>query len=187
MRISKKVRLCCLAAAALIACSALTACSGKSTSASTTAASASVAESDANAGTCGEGVTWELTDGVITISGEGRMTNFSTDAPAPWADMSDQITTVNVEGTVTAIGVAAFKDCTALTTVEIADGVQYIEAGAFNGCTALTTANIPESVTYIKAGAFKNCDALAAVTLRANCRLDQNVFPSTVEVSYYNG
>ena len=126
-------------------------------------------------------------DGTLTISGTGRMTNFTKDAPAPWADQADQITTVEVEGTVTSVGATAFKDCTALTTVNIADGVEYIEAGAFNGCTALTEVNIPLSVGYIKTGAFKDCNALTSVTLRDNCRLDMNVFPATVEVNYAEG
>ena len=109
-------------------------------------------------------MTWALADGTLTISGTGRMTNFTKDAPAPWADQADQITTVEVEGTVTSVGATAFKDCTALTTVNIADGVEYIEAGAFNGCTALTS-----------------------VTIRDNCRLDMNVFPATVEVNRAEG
>ena len=128
-----------------------------------------------------------LADGTLTISGTGRMTNFTKDAPAPWADQADQITTVEVEGTVTSVGATAFKDCTALTTVNIADGVEYIEAGAFNGCTALTEVNIPLSVGYIKTGAFKGCTALTSVTIRDNCRLDMNVFPDTVEVNYAEG
>ena len=121
----------------------------------------------------------------LTISGTGRMTNFTSDSPAPWADQADQITNVEVEGTVTSIGAVAFKGCTNLTTVNIADGVEYIEAGAFNGCTALTDITIPESVGYIKTGAFKDCNALTSVTIRDNCRLDMNVFPTTVEVNRY--
>ena len=141
-----------------------------------------------SSGTCGKNVNWTLTgDGTLTISGTGRMTNFTKDAPAPWADQADQITTVEVEGTVTSVGATAFKDCTALTTVNIADGVEYIEAGAFNGCTALTEVNIPLSVGYIKTGAFKGCTALTSVTIRDNCRLDMNVFPDTVEVNYAEG
>ena len=92
---------------------------------------------------------------------------------------------MEVEGTVTSIGAVAFKGCTNLTTVNIADGVEYIEAGAFNGCTALTDITIPESVGYIKTGAFKDCNALTSVTIRDNCRLDMNVFPTTVEVNRY--
>ena len=183
-------RLCSLAAAAVLAvsCIALTGCGGSKTTASSAAAS-SVAASTAAAtnNSCGEGVTWALADGTLTISGTGRMTNFTSDSPAPWADQADQITNVEVEGTVTSIGAVAFKGCTNLTTVNIADGVEYIEAGAFNGCTALTEVNIPLSVGYIKTGAFKGCTALTSVTIRDDCRLDMNVFPDTVEVNYAEG
>ena len=195
MKLERKVRLCSAAAAVLIAAIALTGCGGSKSTASSAAAS-SVAASTAAAtdNSCGEGVTWALADGTLTISGTGRMTNFTKDAPAPWADQADQITTVEVEGTVTSVGATAFKDCTALTTVNIADGVEYIadgveyiEAGAFNGCTALTEVNIPLSVGYIKTGAFKGCTALTSVTIRDNCRLDMNVFPDTVEVNHAEG
>lgn len=131
-------------------------------------------------------MTWELDNGTLTLSGSGRMANYTTQSPAPWAEMKDTITAVVVEGTVTSVGSSAFKDCTALTSVTIADGVEYIESAAFNGCTALTEANIPESVTYIKLGAFKNCTALTEVTIRSNCRLDMNVFPDNVTVNRYN-
>ena len=188
MKLERKVRLCSAAAAVLIAAIALTGCGGSKSTASSAAAS-SVAASTAAAtnNSCGEGVTWALADGTLTISGTGRMTNFTKDAPAPWADQADQITTVEVEGTVTSVGATAFKDCTALTTVNIADGVEYIKAGAFNGCTALTEVNIPLSVGYIKTGAFKGCTALTSVTIRDDCRLDMNVFPATVEVNYAEG
>ena len=186
MKRSVMTRLCSLAAAALltVSCFALTGCGGSNASSATTSTAASTA---AATNSCGEGVIWALADGTLTISGTGRMTNFTSDSPAPWADQADQITTVEVEGTVTSVGATAFKDCTALTTVNIADGVEYIEAGAFNGCTALTEINIPLSVGYIKTGAFKDCSALTSVTIRDNCRLDMNVFPTTVEVNHSEG
>ena len=187
MKLERKVRLCSAAAAVLIAAIALTGCGGSKTTASSAAASSVAASTAAANNSCGEGVTWALADGTLTISGTGRMTNFTSDSPAPWADQADQITNVEVEGTVTSIGAVAFKGCTNLTTVNIADGVEYIEAGAFNGCTALPEVNIPLRVGYIKPGAFKDCNALTSVTLRDNCRLDMNVFPTTVEVNYAEG
>lgn len=186
MKLINKTRLCSLAVAAIItvSCVALTGCGGKKDStAASPAASTSTAASAENAGTCGEGVTWALADGTLTVGGTGRMTNFTSDNQAPWADQADQITAVKVEGTVTSIGAVAFKGCTNLTTVTIEDGVEYIEAGAFNGCSALTDITIPQSMGYIKTGAFKDCSALTSVTIRDNCRLDMNVFPDTVEVN----
>ena len=184
-----KTRLCSAAAAVLIAvsCFALTGCgSSNSTAASSTAAStASAAAEGASTGTCGENATWTLADGTLTISGEGRMTDYNSNSPAPWADSADEITAVVVEEGITTVGGSSFKGCTNLTTVTIADGVQYIETAAFNGCTALSDITIPESVTYIKAGAFKDCTALTSVTIRDNCRMDLNVFPATVEINRY--
>lgn len=89
MKLERKVRLCSAAAAVLIAAIALTGCGGSKTTASSAAAS-SVAASTAAAtsNSCGEGVTWALADGTLTISGTGRMTNFTKDAPAPWADQA---------------------------------------------------------------------------------------------------
>ena len=159
-------RLCSLAAAAVLAvsCIALTGCGSSASSAASSTASTAASAAAAGDNSCGENVTWTLADGTLTISGTGRMTNFTSDSPAPWADQADQITNVEVEGTVTSIG-----------------------AGAFNGCTALTDITIPESVGYIKTGAFKDCNALTSVTIRDNCRLDMNVFPTTVEVNHSEG
>ena len=136
MKLERKVRLCSAAAAVLIAAIALTGCGGSKTTASSAAAS-SVAASTAAAtnNSCGEGVTWALADGTLTISGTGRMTNFTKDAPAPWADQADQITAVVVEAGVT----------TVLTELNIPLSVGYIKTGAFNGCTALTSVTIRDN------------------------------------------
>ena len=104
MKLERKVRLCSAAAAVLIAAIALTGCGGSKSTASSAAASSVAASTAAANNSCGEGVTWALADGTLTISGTGRMTNFTKDAPAPWAAQADQITTVEVEGTVTSVG-----------------------------------------------------------------------------------
>ena len=170
-------RLCSLAAAAVLAvsCIALTGCGSSASSAASSTASTAASAAAAGDNSCGENVTWTLADGTLTISGTGRMTDYSSNSPAPWADQADQITAVVVEAGVTTVGGSSFKGCTNLTTVTLADGVEYIE-------TAIT---IPESVGYIKTGAFKDCNALTSVTVRSNCRIDMNVFPVTVEVNRY--
>ncbi|MEI3248949.1 MAG: hypothetical protein V8R95_00655 [Faecalibacterium sp.] len=99
-------RLCSLAAAAVLAvsCIALTGCGSSASSAASSTASTAASAAAAGDNSCGENVTWTLADGTLTISGTGRMTNFTSDSPAPWADQADQITNVEVEGTVTSIG-----------------------------------------------------------------------------------
>ena len=62
---------------------------------------------------------------------------------------------------VSAIGDAAFANCTALTGAVLPDGVKAIGAFAFGGCTALGEVYIPDSVKAISKTAFQGCgDAL---------------------------
>ena len=85
MKLERKVRLCSAAAAVLIAAIALTGCGGSKSTASSAAAS-SVAASTAAAtnNSCGEGVTWALADGTLTISGRSPPLRWRAPLPA-WA------------------------------------------------------------------------------------------------------
>ena len=52
----------------------------------------------ASSGTCGDDLTWTLDDeGVLTISGTGAMTTYSTSSTAPWYDSRTSVTSVVVE------------------------------------------------------------------------------------------
>ncbi len=110
-------------------------------------------------GTCGENLTWTLTnEGVLTISGEGAMYNFTvivdllplhtvpmneeTTQPAPWSDYTILIAKVVVEDGVTSIGDNAFAACENLAEIEIPETVTTIGDNVFTGCEAL------ETVTY---------------------------------------
>mgnify|MGYP004631452255 FL=1 len=187
MKIDRKTRLCSLAVAALLAasCFALTGCGSSAGSAASSTSTAASTVAAAGDNTCGENATWTLADGTLTVSGTGRMTDYNSNSPAPWADQADEITAVVVEDGITTVGSSSFKGCTNLTTVTLGSTVEYIETAAFNGCTALSDITIPESVGYIKTGAFKDCNALTSVTVRNNCRIDLNVFPATVEINRY--
>ena len=70
-----------------------------------------------------------------------------------------------VNGTVTAIGQAAFQGFSSLTSVIIPDGVTSIGEGAFYGCSGLRSMTIPSSVTTIGADAFEGCSDLTSVTI----------------------
>lgn len=62
---------------------------------------------------------------------------------------------------VTAIGAAAFKNCTALTELILPEGVTEIRRNAFEGCVALAGVQFPESLRRIDDYAFKACPSLA--------------------------
>lgn len=87
------------------------------------------------------GLSWSLSrSGALTISGSGKMPDFSSVAnAAPWDKQKDKIQSVVIES-----------------------GVQSISGGAFSGCTALEKLSISETVTQIAPNAFGGCTSLAA-------------------------
>ena len=119
----------------------------------------------ANSGTCGDNVTWRLSDdGVLTISGTGDMADFEWDG-TPWCSVSSQVKSVVIKDGVTSIGDCAFGGCISLTSVSIPDGVISIGFAAFESCSLLTGVTIPNSVTGIGDYAFGYCSSLISVTI----------------------
>ena len=140
-------------------------------------------------GTCGDNLTWVLTeDGTLTISGSGEMENYTDSSVAPWYSNRTKILSAVVEpgvesvgnyafyaclklasvslpGGVKSIGESAFQDCAKLTAVEIPEGVTSIGSDAFSGCSSLTSVTIPDSVTSIDGYTFYGCSGLTSVTI----------------------
>ena len=112
----------------------------------------------AESGTCGENLTWTLdNDGTLTISGTGRMTEYSYSVNPPWVDYTEDIIKVVIEDGVTYIGKYAFNDFVAMTDIVIPDSVTSIGFSAFSNCAALTDISIPKNVTEIDDFVFEEC------------------------------
>ena len=118
-------------------------------------------------GTCGPDLRWHLTDNaVLTISGKGKMYDYSYDNRAPWDNYNKRIIKRIIIGDgITTIGSSAFRNCFALNSVTIPNSVRTIGAYAFYNCSALTSVTIPNSVTTIGNHAFFGCSALTSVTI----------------------
>ncbi|MCD7860180.1 MAG: leucine-rich repeat domain-containing protein, partial [Firmicutes bacterium] len=113
-----------------------------------------------DSGTCGDNLTWVLdSDGVLTISGEGEMTE------NPWYDNRRLIKSIVIEDGVASICDFAFEYCTSLSSVTIPNSVTSIGNYAFYYCTGLTSITIPDSVTSIGNDAFCCCTGLTGVTV----------------------
>lgn len=112
----------------------------------------------------GSNLTWTLsTDGELTITGSGAMTNHS--ANSPWEDYCIRVKTVTIGDGITSVGRYAFDDFSSLTSVDIPDSVTSIGYGAFDSCISLTSVTIPDNVTSIGQYAFYNCNHLTGVTI----------------------
>lgn len=90
-------------------------------------------------GVCGDSVVWtlDIETGVLTISGNGKMTNYSYDNKAPWYKIKDYITSLEINDSVTSIGSYAFEDCGYLKDVTISGSITEINERAFNDCDML--------------------------------------------------
>lgn len=98
-----------------------------------------------------EDFSWDLTDGVLTISGQGDMPNYDTFHGRPWD--SGKIENIIINDGITSIGDFAFYECKDLTSVTIPDSVTSIGSGAFCNCRDFTI-TFPESITSIACNAF---------------------------------
>lgn len=121
-------------------------------------------------GNCGASLTWDLTDGVLTISGTGAMTDFASASAQPWKDYTSIITSVVVEDGVTTIGTSAFRGFTKMTSVSLPAGLTSIGASAFYGANnaSFTTITFPASLTSIGNDAFYNCTNIATIYANAD-------------------
>lgn len=122
-------------------------------------------------GTCGSGVSWEYSDGTLTItsskSGGGTMDNYSASNDPPWVDYKDDITSITVKG-VKKIGNYAFYGMSKLSSVEFPktkddDGnvtgnnvLEQIGTYVFSFCTSLTEMTLPENLDSIGQHCFKD-------------------------------
>ena len=92
------------------------------------------------------GLSWSLSrSGALTISGSGKMPDFSSVAnAAPWDKQKDKIQSVVIESGVQSISGGAFSGCTALEKVSISETVTQIDLNAFGGCTSLAAFEVAE-------------------------------------------
>ncbi len=103
-------------------------------------------------GDCGDGVHWELNNGVMHIFGKGDMNGYpvynnpGSELCMPWYDCKNQITSVIVDEGVTSVGTSAFWGCKNLKTLQTPSSLKEIGFAAFAECTALTDITIPSGI-----------------------------------------
>ena len=160
-------------------------------------------------GKCGDGISWSLDEnGVLWLSGEGKMDDYESADVSPWAKKRGRIVEVNFENGITTVGGYAFRNCSRLqkvtlpsslqsikqsafnhcaelTSIEIPEGTETIDEFAFASCEALADVTIPESMKTIKRYAFRGCNKLRKVKTNRDCILGTQAFPDYVSIRYY--
>ena len=70
--------------------------------------------------------------------------------------------------TVTAIGHAAFAECSSLVSVALPQEIKIIHGDTFRGCEKLTSIQLPDTLEQIGDNAFYACHALTSLSLPAS-------------------
>ena len=103
------------------------------------------------------GITWEITeDGVLTISGNGEITDF------PWNSQTEIISKVVIEEGITGIGNDAFISCVNLEEVVFPDSLMFIGDSIFR-TEYLKRVFIPARVCELSSYAFQYCTNLERI------------------------
>lgn len=119
----------------------------------------------AESGTCGANLTWDLTDGVLTVSGWGTMKEYNSSSSIPWNSKKSSIKTIIIEDGVESICEFAFSSCKYLVSLTIGNTVTTIGKWAFSNCSGLSSVSIPNSVVTIGSHAFYECKNLKKLTI----------------------
>ena len=122
--------------------------------------------------------------GVITISGDGPMADYSAGSQ-PWDGCP--IKKVSFESGVTSVGNHAFYQCNTLEEVDFPRNasIKSIGVEAFAKCSALSHIDIPSSVETIKEAAFSECSNLNSIDFKKDSRGESSL--KTIESYAFKG
>ncbi len=131
---------------------------------------------DLSSGICGDSLSYvfDLDTGLLTISGNGAMTDYA--SAAPWATFGIALKAVSLPDGLTSVGSRAFRLCTGLEHIYLGANVTVMGEDVFLDCPLLKTAG-PGSGDYdiefswkktIPANAFSGANSLTSVTLPAS-------------------
>ncbi len=111
-------------------------------------------------GSIGENIKWSLEDGVLTVSGTGKIPDFNEpedELPMerPWGEYSNIIKSIVIGEGITAIGNDAFRDSFEVENITIPETVETIGDRSFALCERIKNLNIPKNVSSIGENAFE--------------------------------
>lgn len=112
-----------------------------------------------DSGNCGESATWTLdSQGTLTISGSGKMNNYTFTSVPPWSHAENSIYKVVVKEGITHIGDYAFYYFSNLTQVSLPSSLTSIGSHAFAGGNMLSEITLPNKLKTIGVAAFEGVD-----------------------------
>jgi len=111
-------------------------------------------------------LSWEISGGVLTISGNGAMPNYDFASQRPsWYDYKALLQSIIIEEGVTSIGNNAFCESSIHSVTFPESSLKTIGVGAFQYCVNLKSVTIPDGVTHIIGYSFYDCKEMTSFTI----------------------
>ena len=110
-----------------------------------------------------DNINWKIENGILSITGTGKIADYTKQAPAPWADKNSDITALAIGEGITEIGNRSFSKLTSLKTISLPSTLTTIGERAFYGCSEIELLRLPNNVRVIKDGAFNGCTSVKRI------------------------
>ena len=137
-------------------------------------------------GTCGDDVTWDLEDGVLTISGTGYVYGISS-FEYSFSDYKDSVTSVIIEEGITGFSEGGpFTDFTELISVSLPGTISNLSGHTFSGCTSLRAVILPDNLQNIWTGTLDGCTNLEKVYFSNNLTPGGHLMASISDIDFYD-
>ncbi len=115
-------------------------------------------------GTAGQ-LQWNLSGGVLTITGHGEIPDYTDAFMPPWYSVADAVTQIVVGEGITRVGDLAFFGCENAQSALLGSTVTEIGQRAFKNCKKLSHIDLPTGLKTIADAAFESCESLKTLTL----------------------
>ncbi|MBO5867885.1 MAG: leucine-rich repeat protein, partial [Oscillospiraceae bacterium] len=102
--------------------------------------------------------TWDVSDGVFTITGNGDMPNYSSASAYPWYEYRNSISSVVIGDGVTAVADYAFSGFPYIKQVDLGKTVKTVGIQSFYNCSSLQELYAPGTLTTIRTYGFTGCN-----------------------------
>lgn len=137
-------------------------------------------------------ITWTLKNGVLNITGSGRMRNLNQDATdQPWYYVRSNITEAYIGAGITYVGDRYFQECKELTKVEMADTVTSLGRFLFNASAKLASVKLSRNITSGGDYLLYQVPSLPEITIPFGMNVTATTFarsgPDTVITIYAGG
>ena len=117
-------------------------------------------------------ITYDITDGVLTITGSGATGNVGYDDSKPWSEYRDSITKIVVSEGITSIGNNFLKYLDKVTEVELPSTLKTIGSEAFAHNVSITEITFPDGLESTGSMAFFDCTSLKTINFPDKANFD---------------